>query len=131
MSAIKRAHNKYVSNIMGDLDTEDSNSQESGIKRFWGYIKKSRKDSVGVPTLNNPNGPQTTDQSKADTLNTPFESAFTKENLDSVPDLGTPSVPAMDSIKFTVPGIQKLLEKLQRLKRQQTQMPSLPVYWRT
>ena len=69
---------------MGDLDTDDSSSQESGIKRFWGYIKKSRKDSVGVPTLNTPNGPQTTDQSKADALNTLFESAFTKENLDSL-----------------------------------------------
>ena len=115
-SAIKRAHNKYVSNIMDDLDTEDSNSQESGIKILGGYIKKSRKDSVGVPTLNNPNGPQTTDQSTADTLNTPFESAFTKENLDSVPDLGTPSVPAMDSIRFMVPGIQKILEKLQTQK---------------
>ena len=72
-SAIKRAHNKYVSNIMGDLDTDDSSSQESDIKRFWGYVKKSRKDSVGVPTLNTPNGPQTMDQSKADALNPLFE----------------------------------------------------------
>ena len=67
---------------MGDLDMDDSSSQESDIKRFWGYIKKSRKDSVGVPTLNTPNGPLTTDQSKADALNTLFESAFNKENLD-------------------------------------------------
>ena len=38
-SAIKHAHNRYVQNIMGDLNQDDPNSQEGGIKRFWVYVK--------------------------------------------------------------------------------------------
>ena len=54
---IKSAHNNYVRNIMGDLDQNDSSSQEGGIKHFLGYIKSACKDSVGVPTLNTNAGP--------------------------------------------------------------------------
>ena len=38
MSAIKCAYNKYVSNIMDDLDTEDSSSQEIGINIFFFFF---------------------------------------------------------------------------------------------
>ena len=111
-SAIKRAHNKYVQNIMGDLDQDDPNSQEGGIKRFWGYVKSSRKDSVGVPTLNTHDGPVSTDQGKADTLNDLFNDAFTSENLDTLPIIDHSPFPSMRSITFTIPGIRKLLENL-------------------
>ena len=80
---------------------------------FWGYIKSARKDSVGVPTLKTNNGPVSTDQDKADTLNNLLHDAFTSENLDSLSNLDDPSSHRMHDISFTVPGVCKLLRNLQ------------------
>ena len=112
-AAIKRAHNNYVRNIMGDLDQNDSSSQEGGIKRFWSYIKSAGKDSVGVPTPNTNAGPVSTDQDRADTLNKLYHDDFTSENLDSLPNLDNPSSPRIRNISFTIPGVCKLPGNLQ------------------
>ena len=52
-SAIKGAHNRYVQNIMGDLDQDDPNSQEGGIKRFWAMSNRPEKTMLASqrPTL--------------------------------------------------------------------------------
>ena len=57
--------------------------------------------------------PVTTDEGKADLMNSKFEAAFTSEKLDSVPDLGNSPFPSCPEINFTPNGVEKLLRKLQ------------------
>ncbi|MCG8078585.1 MAG: reverse transcriptase family protein, partial [Candidatus Thiodiazotropha taylori] len=49
---------------------------------------------------------------KAEAINTQYTSQFTREPDGNLPDIDSEPVPAMPDIKFTVPGIEKLLNNL-------------------
>ena len=110
---IRRYHERYVHDIIGDLGAVTVNDQCAGIKRFWRYVKASKRECVGVPTLHTANEQLSSDNDKARVLNDQFENAFTSENLDNVPELGESPFSSCPDIVFTTPGIVKLLQKLQ------------------
>ncbi len=91
----------------------DSDIPYSGMKRFWSFIKRIRKDYTVVGTLKK-NGQSFTDpKQKANILNGQFESVFTRETpLD--PDMLTPQshFQPMDYIDITETGLRKKLEGL-------------------
>ena len=53
---------------------------------------------------------------KAEALNQQFISVFTKEDLSSLPHIGTSKIPSMPDIHVTTSGVEKLLENLQAHK---------------
>ena len=102
---IEIAHTDHQSQLF----TDDSNNT---CKRFWKYIKSSRKDHIGVPTLIN-NGKVITDSlEKAEALNNQFYSVFTDEDLFDLPQLDQLEYPMMPEISFSISGIHSLLLNL-------------------
>ncbi len=112
---MRRAYWAYIEEIITPMDEmdEDSNEKFEGMKRFWTFIKSVRKDYSGVAALK-VDGKTTADaKEKADALNRQFESVFTHEDPISPQLLQDQSrFPAMPEIEITVPGVQKMLERL-------------------
>ena len=114
--AISKAHNKYVMDIIGDLDASSETDQYCGIKRFWRYVKSTKKENIGIPPLHHKNGTAYTDKEKAEVLSKQYEKVCTKERTNDIPNLGPSPYSSMPDINFTKPGILKLLLKLQPQK---------------
>ena len=99
---IRSSHKTYLQNIIGE-------SIKDNPKPFWSYIKSLWNDTNEIPTLKSPSGiPAASDKSKANTLVNQFSSLFTKENLDTLPQLDN-EYPDMPNIEFGQEGILKLL----------------------
>ena len=109
--AIWRAHECYIQDIIGDLDSATQNDQFAGIKRLWGYVKSNKRECVGVATLRTQHGQHHTDIDKAKVLNNQFEGACTRESTDNVPSLGESPYPLCPDTIFTSLSIIKLLKK--------------------
>ena len=102
-----------MQDIIGNLTETTPQDNAAGVKRFFSYVKASKKEKNGIPTLHVNNNTITTDRDKADTLNKQFKDAFTEEMTSDIPDLGPSPHPSCNDITFTIPGIVKLLNKLQ------------------
>ena len=101
----RKAHNTYVNNIIA--------SDESGSdKRFFTYVKSRRCDSSGVSPLNHNGVSHSSSKQKAEILNNQFSSVFTKEDKGTLPSLGPSPYASIPDINITVPGISKLLSRL-------------------
>ncbi|XP_038074867.1 uncharacterized protein LOC119742770 [Patiria miniata] len=92
------------------------NLTSNNTKPFWRYIKSLRQSSTGVSTLNTAKGIATTPIDKANALNSHFQSIFTKENCDNIPNLDSPKFQQMSPIIITTAGIKKLLKELKPQK---------------
>ena len=105
---IKIAHDSYVRDFIS------KNLEENNTRPFWRYIKSKRREVSGVSALKMDNRPNIiiSAKDKAETLNHQFCSVFTKENLNSLPDLGVSTVPDIDDLVITVEGVEKLLYNL-------------------
>ena len=110
--AIRCTHERYVQDIIGDLDSATLTDQFAGIKRLWDISSQNNREYVGVPTLRTQHGQHHTNSDKAKVLNNQFESAINRDSLGSVPSLESP-YPLCPDIIFTSPGITKLLKNLQ------------------
>ena len=76
---INHARNNYISSILSDNMTENP-------KKFGKYVKSQRQDSVGIPTLTAQGRHCSSNFGKASILNEFFQSVFTKENVDDMPE---------------------------------------------
>ena len=118
--AVKRelnnAHNQYVQNL---LDTQEPTSEEETSRviigrKFWNYVKSMRRENVSIATLKD----EVTDkdvthaQGKAEILSKHFESVFTAEDRDNLPDISTEQYPSMADFTITTQGIENLLKKV-------------------
>ena len=106
--AFRDAHKNYVNNVVGG-------SLQSNLTKFWHYVKHSRSESLGIPSLRKDNNIYISAKDKAEILSQHFQSVFTQDN-GSLPDLGTPLCPGIDNIIFTEPGIRKQLDSLSTCK---------------
>ena len=88
---------------------------QSNPKKFWHYVKHSRSESLGTPSLRKDNNIYISAEDKAEILSQHFQSVFTQDN-GSLPDLGPPLCPGIDNIIFTEPGIRKHLDSLSTCK---------------
>ena len=83
-------------------------------KAFWSYINSKSKTSTRIPDIAKNGSSATTDQDKANVLNTFFTSVFTDEVLDEIPVLPLQNFRStLDTISFTPTTIEHFLAKLE------------------
>ncbi|MCG7876680.1 MAG: reverse transcriptase domain-containing protein [Candidatus Thiodiazotropha endolucinida] len=103
---MRRAHNNFIKDTVNQDITNNS-------KRFWSYVKSKKQESFGIsPLLNQDGFLHSSSHNKAEILNKQFQSAFTRENLNNIPDMGPSNIPSMAPIHISTPGITKLLKNL-------------------
>ncbi len=100
-----KAHNEYITSIF----TPENGEKLS--KKTWSYLKHKRKDSFCIPTLYKDDDASVTSKQKAETLSEQYKSVFTEEDTSTMPEKSDP-LPTMPDITVTVPGVIKLMEKL-------------------
>ncbi len=109
--SIQKGYLDYINNMFDNIDDRAQNK-----KRFYRFCKAQRKDQFGVPPLKS-NGQVITDpKQKADLLNNHLSNAFTRENLDNIPNKGDSPFPTMPEINITPKGVAKLLTSLNTSK---------------
>jgi hypothetical protein len=86
-------------------------------KKFWSFIKGKKQESSGVSPLRQTDGTLNSNpHTKAEILNCPFKSVFTKEDMSSMTDKGDSPHNTMDPIIVTIPGVEKLLKNIKPYK---------------
>ena len=106
---LAEARNNYVLNL---LDSPDEASPPKISKRFWSYIKSTRKDNLGVGTLKSGDTEIVNSEQKAEKLSDQFASVFTDENLFNIPNMGPSTITDIPPLKFDVSGITSLLRNI-------------------
>ena len=103
--AIQEAHRKYFDDILNTSITDNP-------KKFYSYIKQKKSGQSNIPVIKRNTEILSEPKDKANVLNDPYTPVFTREPHGQLPDIdGTPIPPMMD-IKFTSPGVEKLLQNL-------------------
>jgi hypothetical protein len=110
--AIKSAYWKYIADIISDPPSDDPGARPPPNKRFWTYIKGMCQDQQGVSPLKEDGKLNTDSKMKADILNRQFQSVFTNERLDTMPNKGPSPHPVMPDIIVTAPGVHRQLSSL-------------------
>ena len=89
---MRRAHQVYIQ----DTVTQDLTSNS---KRFYSYVKSKRQETTGMsPLLNQDGFLHCHSTSKAEILNQQFQSVYTKQYLNNVPEMGHSNIPSMEPI---------------------------------
>ena len=78
---LKAAHHDYVHNFL-DPQTETNS------RKLWRYLQAKRQDSVWVATLKTDGKLISDPKGKAEFLNSQFSSAFTREDMEYLPETG-------------------------------------------
>ncbi|XP_014679418.1 PREDICTED: RNA-directed DNA polymerase from mobile element jockey-like, partial [Priapulus caudatus] len=98
-------YNKYLESLF-------ENNAGLNTNRLWNFIKNKKKDIIGIPTLLYKNRLVSTTIEKTEVLADQYESVFTTENKDNIPDMGPSRHSTMEDISITLPGVIKLLKSL-------------------
>jgi hypothetical protein len=106
---IRQAYWKYINDM---ISLEDDPTH----KGFWSYIKRFKRDSVGISVLRSQGKSGTSPEDKAEMLNAQFSSVFVEEDTKHIPPMDGDPFPDMDPIKVGVDGVAKLLSKLKPRK---------------
>ena len=102
--SLRKSRSEYLHEVGENLTTNNT-------KPFWSYIKSLRQSSAGVSALNTTKGIATSALEKANALNQPFQSVFTKEDCNSLPKPGknfTTSMPHPIIIRIIQSALQKI-----------------------
>ena len=104
---IRKQHRDYVSGTIGaSLETNNS-------KPFWNYLKALNLTSFGITSLTKKTGKVVfTPEEKASILNEQFQSVFTDENADRMPDLRTTTTATLPPLVVSNAGVHSLLSRL-------------------
>ena len=107
----RKQYREHVESIISPME-EDTNDF-SGMKRFWSFIKHSRRDSMGVGSLKKDGTTISHPRDKANILNMQFQSVFTRDNPDAqdIPMMSSPFA-TIDDIQITRAGIKRMLDQL-------------------
>ena len=106
---LRQTYWKYIEDIITPLQEDNPHS---GMKRFWGFIKRVKRDYVNVGTLKKGGKLISNSKEKADLLNKHFELVFTKATAITPGFLEHSKSLQMPQILFTEKGVQKVLEGL-------------------
>ena len=101
----KSLDEEYLKYLDGMFD-----ETRKGTKKLWSFVKSKKKDRIGIPALLSDSKLVTSAQEKAEVLATQYESVFTKEQLDQMPDKGMSPFPVLKDIVFSKQGVVKLLK---------------------
>ena len=97
-----------------DLEKCIAKEAKTNPKAFFKYAKSKVKSRTGVPDLKKTDGGvASTDQDKANLLNTYFSDVFTRENTDDMPSCDQKVYDSpLSEVRFTQENVEKKLEKL-------------------
>ena len=111
---VQRSTRKVHRSYMQDVVSADLKEKP---KRFWSYIKSRRQEASGVAPLINKDGfLQSNTPAKAEILNDQFQSVYTQEDTDNIPDKGPSPFTSMHEISINSNGVKKLLKDLKPYK---------------
>ena len=101
----------------GNMEDIVSQDLKENSKCFWSFIKSKRQEASGVSALMNEDGYLQSDSSvKAEILNKQFQSVYTREDTDSIPEKGPSPNQPMQDISINPNGVKKLLKDLKPYK---------------
>ena len=110
----QRSTRKAYKGYMEDIVSQDL---KENSKRFWSFIKSKRQEASGVSALMNEDGYLQNDSSvKAEILTKQFQSVYTREDTDSIPEKGPSPYQPMQDISINPNGVKKLLKDLKPYK---------------
>ena len=101
--AFKRAEINHINDVI------QKGLDENNSKPFWRYVKSRRQDSVGVPPLKKMGQLVNATKEKAQIMVEQFQSVFTRENDDLLPDTKKGARRAIPPLIITVDCVEKLL----------------------
>lgn len=113
--------NKLIRKAQKEHELKIINESKRNPKAFWKYVKSKTKLKQDICELHFNGETATTDEQKAEALNSFFASVFTEEKLDTVPDLGEgPDVKESHKVNITK---DKLLQELLTLNESKAPGP--------
>ena len=119
-SSFKKTSNKLRS-LTRNLRCQHKANLVSNIarnpKRFWRYVNASLKTRPDIDAIKRLDGSlASSDQEKADLLNSYFSSVFTREDLSNIPTLDLKDIPQLDNISISPSIVWREIDKLQSEK---------------
>ena len=87
-------------------------------KRFWGFMRRLKRDNSGIAPLRDGSVLHVNSSKKAEILNKQYCDQFTDEDLSSVPEPSPSSFPSIPFLTFGVDGVYKLLNGINPNKAQ-------------
>ena len=94
-----------------------SNDLKDNSKWFWSFVKSKRQESTGVaPLINKDRYFQSYPTKKAEILSQQFQSVYTKEDPNNIPDKRPSPYSSMADITVNPNGVKKLLKELRPYK---------------
>ena len=81
-------------------------------KKFWKHIKSVKKDRNGAAPLKENDLLHSDAKTKAVILNRQYQSMFSQEDIDDIPEPDVPDYPAMPEIHVSDEGVFKLMSNL-------------------
>ena len=100
--ALAKSYKDNVNNHIGDI-------LKTNPTRFWSFIKASKREHIGIPTLRVNDQPIINDRDKANALNNQFSSVFTQEKY-SIPQIVPSIYPNIPLLEIGIDGVIKQLE---------------------
>ena len=110
----RKAYWSYIENMIFDIPIPEqgTNLQNKTPKNLFSYIKTQKTDSKTIPPLRTDGILKSDAISKANILNKQFQTAFTPDNNDNIPNKGPSPYQPITNIHITTNGIYKLLSNL-------------------
>ena len=115
---VRNGTNDYVKTSKRNYERTISQKVKNEPKQFWRYVKSKTKSVGGVSNLKNEDGVfAKSEAEKAELLNNFFSSVFTKENLETLPEVTDKEVLSdIEDIVISESEVLKLLKELDASK---------------
>ena len=81
-------------------------------KKLFSFLKATRKETTGVPPLKHQGKTSNDTIDKANALNNQFQSIFTEDSENIMPEIGDKRYNTMNDINITLNGVAKILKAL-------------------
>ena len=105
----RKAYWNYIANL---IEVGDDDWKTPKQKRFWSYIRNTRKDNAGISPLKENGRLFSRAKDKADILGRQYESVYTHEDVSSIPKPVGEPFPPMKELQISDEVVTKLLRKV-------------------
>ena len=100
---LRKAEWQYINKVI------DEGLQNNNTKPFWNYAKSKREDNIGIAALKDKGHLVSDCKSKAELLANQFQSVFTKDDSQDIPEVSSRVEEDIPHLKIGKDGVTKLL----------------------